>query len=77
MQLDRAEVHMGNIVHLTTDRLNEELRRLEQAHEMSSAAFFARFQAGTLSEHRDFQRWVWLCTVAMRRGLLVPANARA
>jgi hypothetical protein len=67
---------MGNIVHLTTDRLKEELRRLEQAHGMSSAAFFARFQAGTLGEHHDFQRWVWLCTVALRRGLLTAATAR-
>ena len=55
---------MAKIVHLTSERLNEELHRLEQAHGMSSATFFARFQAGTLDEHHDFQRWVWLACIA-------------
>jgi|SoiMethySBSTD1v2_1073268.scaffolds.fasta_scaffold336846_2 hypothetical protein len=58
------------ITYLTADHLAEQLARLEQAHQMSSAEFFARFRLGDLPLRRDFVRWQWLCIVAQRRGLL-------
>ena len=55
---------------LTPALLKDELERLEQKYRMSSSEFYSRFHEGTLSEERDFMRWAWLCTVAMRQGLL-------
>ena len=68
---------MASIIHLGTEQLKCELERLERAHGMSSAEFFARFQAGTMPEGPGFMRWAWLCTVAIRRGLLsvLPVHA--
>jgi hypothetical protein len=62
---------------LTPELLRSELERLEQTYRMSSYDFYARFHEGTLSEEPDFMRWAWLCTVAMRQGLLTfrPAYA--
>ncbi len=55
---------------LTPELLKSELERLEQEYQMSSFEFYTRFHEGKLSEERDFMRWAWLCTVAMRQGLL-------
>jgi hypothetical protein len=71
-----GEYHVPSIVRLTTKRLEEELRRLEHAHGMSSAEFYRRFQAGEIPEGRAFSRWVWLCTLAIGRGLLSPMATR-
>jgi hypothetical protein len=62
---------------LTPELLKDELACLEREHRMSSFEFYSRFHDGTLSEERDFMRWAWLCTVAMRQGLLsfTPAHA--
>ena len=62
---------------LTPELLKAELGRLEQEYRMSSHEFYSRFHEGTLSEERDFVRWAWLCTVAMRQGMLsfTPAYA--
>ena len=64
-------------VELTPDILKEELARLESAYHMTSAEFYERFQAGTIPEGGDVVRWVWLCTVAMRQGTLVPTSVHA
>lgn len=65
------------IIRMTADRLKDELDRLEREHRMSSVEFYTRLQAGTLAEHDDYVRWAWLCTVALRRGLLSVAPAYA
>lgn len=64
-------------IEITPDALKAELARLEQEHCMSSIEFYARFHEGTIPEGRDFMRWAWLCTVAMRQGMLsfTPAHA--
>ena len=56
---------------LTPELLKDELGRLEQEYRMSSHEFYSRFHEGTLSEERDFVRWAWLCTVAMRQWVLI------
>ena len=68
---------MTEIVRMTVDSLKAELDRLEHEHRMSSAEFYTRLQEGSLPESQDYMRWAWLCTVAMRRGMLsiLPAYA--
>jgi hypothetical protein len=66
---------MVKAVRMTPELLAEELRQLEEKHGMSSAEFYRRFLSGEMAEHLDFVGWVWLCKVAMRRGLLSMAQA--
>jgi hypothetical protein len=68
---------MASIVRIGSDELLRELDRLEREHRMSSSEFFARFHAGKVPEGPDVMRWAWLCTVAMRRGLLSLSPAYA
>jgi len=62
---------------LTPEVLMGELDRLERQYQMSSGEFYGRFHEGTLPEDQEFIRWAWLCTVAMRQGLLsiTPSHA--
>ena len=61
---------------LTPERLRAELVRLETEHGMSTAEFFERYQAGEMGDSKAVMRWAWLCSVAVRSGMLV-ASGRA
>ncbi len=68
---------MASIVRISSEELLRELDRLEREHRLSSAEFLARVHAGTVPEGPDVVRWAWLCTVAMRRGLLSSSPVHA
>ena len=58
---------------LTPERLRAELARLEAGHGLSSAEFFERYQAGEMGDSKAIIRWAWLCSVAVRSGVLAPS----
>jgi hypothetical protein len=63
---------MARTVRLSGKRLSEELERLEREHHMPSSAFLEKYQAGEMGDSKDMVRWAWLCSVALRNGMLKP-----
>jgi len=74
---NRPEDAMATTTRLTPESLKHELSRLEGKHEMSSMNFLEQFQAGKMGDSREMMHWAWLCSVALRLGLLTDSEAEA
>ncbi len=68
---------MARIVKLTPRYLSTQLERYEQEFGMSSAEFLAKYQAGAMGDSEPVMHWAYLCSVALRRGVLTGVVARA
>lgn len=66
---------MAKTIKLTPEKLAEELAMYEREHDLSSAEFFERYQAGEVDHSNAMMRWAWLCSVAVRSGALISASA--
>ena len=67
---------MARVVKLTPEILDRRLREYEQQYAMSSADFLDRYQAGELGDAEPMMDWAYLCSVALRRGVLTRQAAR-
>ena len=61
---------MARIVKVTPHYLAEELARYEREFGMSSAEFWVTYQAGEMGDSEPAMHWAYLCSVALRRGVL-------
>ena len=68
---------MAKIVKLTPRHLSEELARYEREFGLSSAEFLVKYQAGEMGDSESVMHWAYLCSVAVRRGVLAVAIVRA
>jgi hypothetical protein len=62
---------MASTTRLTPESLKQELSTYEESYGISSADFIEKYQAGEMGDSRDVMRWAWLCSVALKLGVLV------
>lgn len=67
---------MAKIVKLTPELLERRLHDFEQQYAMSSVEFLDRYQAGEMGDSEPVMEWAYLCSVALRRGVLTRHAAR-
>jgi hypothetical protein len=61
---------MASTTRLTPETLKEQLSAYEDSYKMTSADFLAKYHAGKMGDSRDVMRWAWLCSVAVKLGVL-------
>ena len=61
---------MASTTRLTPESLAEQLSAFEERYGISSTTFVEQYHAGKLGDDRDMMRWAWLCSVAVKLGVL-------
>ena len=68
---------MAKVVKLTPHYVSEQLARYEREFGMSSADFLVKYQEGEMGDSESMMHWAYLCSVALRRGVLTGSAVRA
>ena len=66
---------MAKTTRLTPELLQDELARYEGRYKMPSLDFLDKYQSGQMGDSREVMRWAWLCSVALRLGMLTRSEA--
>ena len=64
---------MASTTRLTPESLKGQLAAYEAQYGITSSDFLERYQAGKMGDARDVMHWAWLCSVAVKLGVL-PAR---
>jgi len=68
---------MASTTRLTPASLQQELAAFEERYGLASSDFLERYQAGKMGDSRDHMRWAWLCSVALKLGMLTVSEPKA
>jgi hypothetical protein len=61
---------MASTTRLTPESLKQQLVTYEERYGLTSTDFLEKYHAGKMGDARDVMRWAWLCTVAVKLGML-------
>ena len=68
---------MASTSRLTPESLKQQMSAFEERYGLTSVEFLAKYQSGTMGDSRDVMRWAWLCSVALKLGLLATSTSRS
>ena len=67
---------MASTTRLTPESLKQQLATYEEQYGITSTDFLERYQAGKMGDARDVMHWAWLCSVAVKLGLLAARGPK-
>ena len=67
---------MASTTCLTPESLKQQLATYEEKYGITSTDFLEKHHAGKMGDARDVMRWAWLCSVAVKLGLLAAREPK-
>jgi hypothetical protein len=67
---------MASTTRLTPETLKLQLAAYEERYSITSTDFLEKYHAGTMGDDRDVMRWAWLCSVAVKLGMLTAPEPK-
>jgi hypothetical protein len=67
---------MASTTRLTPESLTQQFAVYEEKYGITSTEFLEKYHAGTMGDDRGIMRWAWLCSVAVKLGILAAHESK-